>query len=123
LQKLDILDFLGLAYAGGAERVYTSWEPEKIDENGRITQVLLKGKKPKSLPGHEFYSAIKKQFGPNSIKSMSFNMDILRRTIIFRGMGQGDGVGLCLYGADGLAKKNQKYTDILKFYYPGTELK
>lgn len=123
LQKLDILDFLSLTYAGGAERMFTSWEPEKIDENGRITQVLLKGKKPRSLSGIEFFAALKKHFGPNSIKSMKFTMEILRRTIIFRGMGHGDGVGMCLYGTDGLAKKSMKFQEILQFYYPGSDLK
>lgn len=123
LQKLDILDFLALTYAGGAERMYTSWEPEKIDENGRITQVLLKGRKPRSISGVDFFTALKKHFGPNSIKSMKFTMEILRRTIIFRGMGHGDGVGMCLYGTDGLAKKNMKHQEILQFYFPGTDLK
>lgn len=123
LQKLDILDFLGLAYAGGAERIFTSWEPEKTDQSGRIIRVHLKGRSPRSLSGIEFFSALKKHFGPNSIKSMNFTMDVLRRTIIFRGMGHGEGVGMCLYGADGLAKKNMKYLDILKFYYTGIDLK
>lgn len=123
LQKFDILDFLSLAFAGGADRIYGSWEPEKIGENGRIYQVLLRGRKPKSVSGIEFLQQLQSHFGPNSIKSMKFNMDILKRTIIFRGMGQGDGVGMCLYGADGMAKKGLKFTDILKFYYPNTEIK
>lgn len=54
---------------------------------------------------------------------MKFNMDVLKRTIVFRGMGNGDGVGMCLSGADGLAKKSVKYDEILRFYYPGSELK
>ncbi len=123
LQKFDILDFLSLAYAAGAERIYASWEPEKIDANGRIFRVLLRGRKPKTVSGIDFLQKLQSHFGPNSVKSMKFNMDILKRTIIFRGMGNGDGVGMCLYGADGLAKKSVKSDQILRFYYPGTELK
>lgn len=123
LQKMDILEFLALTYAGGAERLFTSWEPEKIDANGRIIQVFLKGRKPRSVIGHEFFNALRRHFGINGIKSTCFNMELLRRTIIFRGMGHGEGVGMCLYGTDGLAKKNQKYGDILKFYYPGVDIK
>lgn len=123
LQKFDILDFLSVAYAAGADRIYASWEPEKIDANGRIFQVLLRGRKPKTVSGIDFLEKLQSHFGPNSVKSMKFNMDVLKRTIIFRGMGSGDGVGLCLYGADGLAKKSIKYDQILQFYYPGTELK
>lgn len=123
LQKADFLDFLSLAFAGGAERVYTGWEPAKVDANGRIYQVTLRGRLPKSISGIEFHRELSEYFGPNGIKSMKFTMELLRRTIIFRGMGQGEGVGLCIYGADGLAKKSQKYLEILKFYYPGTEVK
>ncbi|MBU1107226.1 MAG: SpoIID/LytB domain-containing protein [Candidatus Riflebacteria bacterium] len=123
LQKVDVLDFLSLSFAGGAERVYTGWEPEKIDSNGRIQTVTIRGRVPKIISGNEFHENLKVYFGPNSIKSMKFTMELLRRTVIFRGMGDGDGVGLCLYGADGLAKKSQKHLDILKFYYPGTDVK
>ncbi|EKD81149.1 MAG: hypothetical protein ACD_39C01949G0003 [uncultured bacterium] len=123
LQKVDMLDFLSMSFAGGAERIYNSWEPEKVDSSGRIYQVTLRGRIPKSISGSEFHKNLMEYFGPNGIKSMKFTMEFLRRTIIFRGMGSGDGVGLCMYGADGLAKKAQKYYDILKFYYPGTEVK
>jgi stage II sporulation protein D len=50
-------------------------------------------------------------------------MEVLRRSVIFRGMGQGNGIGMCLYGADGQAKKGRKYDEILGFYYPGTVIK
>lgn len=123
LQKPDLLNFLSSAFAGGADRIYGRWEPEKIDANGRIYQILLGGRKPKSVSGIDFFEQLQNNFGPNSIKSMKFNMDILKRSIIFRGMGQGNGVGMCLYGADGLGKKGVKYNDILKFYYPGTDIK
>ncbi|PKL43363.1 MAG: hypothetical protein CVV41_09900 [Candidatus Riflebacteria bacterium HGW-Riflebacteria-1] len=123
LQKVDVLDFLSMAFAGGADRMYNNWEPKKVDAGGRILEVTLRGKMPKSVSGTEFHKELAEFFGPNGIKSMKFTMEFLRRTIIFRGMGYGDGTGLCLYGADGLAKKSQKYLDIVKFYYPGTEVK
>jgi len=123
LQKIDVLDFLALSFAGGAERIYNNWEPQKVDASGRIQQVTLRGRIPKSVSGTEFHRHLQTYFGPNGIKSMKFTMEFLRRSIIFRGMGQGDGVGLCMFGADGLAKKSQKSSDILKFYYPGCEIK
>lgn len=123
LQKVDVIDFLSMQFAGGAERIYSNWEPKTVDSGGRIQEVTLRGKAPKSVSGVEFHKNLSEFFGPNGVKSMKFTMEFLRRTIIFRGMGYGDGVGLCMYGADGLAKKSQKYLDILKFYYPGTEVK
>lgn len=123
IQKHEILDFLSIIFAAGADRIIANWEPEKVDKNGRISTVILRGKKPKSVNGAEFLEKLQSHFGSNSIKSMKFNIEMLRRSVIFRGMGQGDGVGMCLYGADGLAKKNIKYTQILNTYYPGTEIK
>jgi stage II sporulation protein D len=40
----------------------------------------------------------------------------------FRGRGWGHGVGMCQYGAFGLAKMGQRYDQILKHYYTGVEL-
>jgi stage II sporulation protein D len=37
------------------------------------------------------------------------------------GLGSGHGVGMCQWGAEGMARKGFKYRDILKHYYPGTE--
>ena len=54
---------------------------------------------------------------------MRFSLEQLRRSMLIKGMGEGDGVGMCLYGADGLAKKGLDYKQILEFYYPGTTLK
>lgn len=122
LSKLEILEFIAVSWAGGASRIFTGWEPKQIDSTGRILTALLRGRIPKEVDGVEFYHRTKEYFGNNSLKSMRFSMEVLRRSVIFRGMGKGLGVGMCLYGADGLAKKGWKYKDILKFYYKGITL-
>lgn len=43
--------------------------------------------------------------------------------IEFTGVGFGHGVGMCQWGAQGMALRNARYQDILKFYYPGSELR
>ena len=40
----------------------------------------------------------------------------------FTGRGWGHGVGMCQYGAYGLAKMGVKYDEIIKHYYTGVEL-
>ena len=40
----------------------------------------------------------------------------------FQGSGWGHGVGMCQWGAYGMAKEGFLYRDILEFYYPGTIL-
>lgn len=123
LGKLELLDFLSLQFAAGAERIYTSWDPIGVDKQGRVTRVILKGVRPQEVNGVEFMTNFHEYFGPNCLKSMRFNMDQLRRSIIFRGMGQGNGVGMCLFGADGLAKKGQNTAQILNFYYADSTIK
>ena len=40
----------------------------------------------------------------------------------FRGKGAGHGVGLCQWGAKGMADAGRSYQEILEFYYPGAQL-
>ena len=41
---------------------------------------------------------------------------------VISGRGWGHGVGMCQYGAYGLAKMGLKYDEILKHYYTGIDL-
>jgi len=43
--------------------------------------------------------------------------------LLFQGHGRGHGVGLCQWGARGMAKRGKGYQEILQFYYPRTELR
>jgi stage II sporulation protein D len=40
----------------------------------------------------------------------------------FTGRGWGHGVGMCQYGAFGLARMGVKYDDIIRHYYTGVEV-
>jgi len=42
---------------------------------------------------------------------------------VFMGQGSGHGVGMCQYGARGMAIAGKNYREILAYYYPGAELK
>jgi SpoIID/LytB domain protein len=43
--------------------------------------------------------------------------------IRFVGGGNGHGVGMCQWGARGMAEENFSYREILAFYYPGSKIK
>ncbi len=43
--------------------------------------------------------------------------------IIFKGKGSGHGVGMCQWGAQGMASKGASYREILLHYYPKTKIK
>ena len=123
IQISSIPDFLSLEFAGGADNIFINWVPIKVNEEGRVLMMRIIGRKVKEIQGIEFLEHLHNFYGINSIKSMRFTYEPLRRSMLIRGMGEGDGVGMCLYGADGLAKKGLNYKEILEFYYPGTTLK
>ncbi len=56
-------------------------------------------------------------FGYRYLKSLAFTVKKEGGRILFRGRGYGHGVGLCQYGADGLAREGDTYRDIIHFYY------
>lgn len=57
-----------------------------------------------------------------ALNSAAFSWLILGDHIVFTTVGYGHGVGLCQYGADGMARADYDYTEILAHYYPGTKL-
>lgn len=61
---------------------------------------------------------LRKIFGYQNIKSTWFDVAIRGNKIKFTGRGYGHGVGLCQWGAKGMAEEGIGYRDILKFYYP-----
>jgi stage II sporulation protein D len=81
-------------------------------EGGRITRISVGGK---VLSG----SAVRSALGLNS---SNFNISYQGDTMKFTVTGNGHGVGLSQYGADGMAQKGSKYDEIVKHYYQGVEI-
>lgn len=65
---------------------------------------------------------LRRLFGYGVVKSTWFNAEIQGSQILFTGRGYGHGVGLCQWGAKGMAEEGFGYRDILKFYYPDAEV-
>ncbi|UCD85282.1 MAG: SpoIID/LytB domain-containing protein, partial [Deltaproteobacteria bacterium] len=61
--------------------------------------------------------------GSTKIKSTNFQVKIEGGKVYFHGSGYGHGVGLCQWGSKGMAEKGHDYRSILKYYYPGVEIK
>lgn len=94
--------------------------------SGRVKIVRIKSNKDrfKEISGNEFRLAIIKSKGPKSLKSTFFDISLKSdEGFIFEGKGLGHGVGLCQWGALGLAENGWNYRDIIYFYYGGTRLK
>ena len=84
-------------------------ELEIIGSNG--TQILKGGKIRSALKLNEQLFVIDKRYSGNQVTSYTFT-----------GRGWGHGVGMCQYGAFGLAKMGVRYDAIIKHYYTGVEL-
>lgn len=85
-------------------------ELEIIGSNGTFS--LVGGKIRSALRLKEQLFVMNKRYGSNG-RVVSYN---------FTGRGWGHGIGMCQYGAYGLAKMGVKYDTILKHYYSGIEL-
>ena len=59
---------------------------------------------------------------PNVVRSANFELEIKNGRAVFRGSGWGHGVGMCQWGAYGMAKTGKKAEEILKYYYPGASI-
>ncbi len=91
----------------------------------RVTDFFLKVKassQPYDLASNDVRLAIMKQFGQDSMESTLFKMKIEGQMCIFSGHGLGHGIGLCQWGAKGLADAGWTYKDILRFYYTGVNI-
>jgi stage II sporulation protein D len=42
---------------------------------------------------------------------------------VYAGRGYGHNVGMCQYGVQGMAREGKNFRDILRFYYPGVEIR
>jgi stage II sporulation protein D (peptidoglycan lytic transglycosylase) len=64
----------------------------------------------------------RKMVGYGVLKSTLFKVKKSGGKFVFLGSGSGHGVGLCQWGAKGMAVDGKTYREILDFYYPGTAL-
>ncbi|WP_031514160.1 stage II sporulation protein D [Desulfofalx alkaliphila] len=57
-----------------------------------------------------------------NLRSTWFEYEIHENKITFTTTGHGHGIGMCQYGAKGMAENKKTHQEILSHYYPGTEL-
>jgi len=57
------------------------------------------------------------------LPSLLFEVSVHGGIAVFRGKGNGHGVGLCQWGARARALRGETYRHILAHYYPGAEIR
>lgn len=79
---------------------------------GRILKIKI---------GNKYFKGrdLREQF---SLNSSNFTMDIGKNDISFVTIGNGHGIGMSQYGADGMAQHGSSYNEIIKHYYTGVEI-
>ena len=96
-------------------------EPLERGESGRIYKLKITGTQRTLIVGKEL--EIRKILSESHLKSSAFEVEMTEDKVILHGKGWGHGVGLCQIGAAVMASEGYNYKEILKHYYPGSELK
>jgi stage II sporulation protein D len=85
----------------------------------RATWVMMQGSRGRvRMRGND----LRRMVGYDLLKSTLFAVAVHGDTAQFAGRGYGHGVGLCQWGAKGMAEQGYGARQILKYYYPGTTL-
>ncbi|HWP35861.1 MAG TPA: SpoIID/LytB domain-containing protein, partial [Thermodesulfobacteriota bacterium] len=85
--------------------------------SGRVRTVLVETRAGRfALPATE----LRRLLGYGRLRSTRFAVEREGAWFRFDGQGAGHGVGLCQWGARGMALAGHGYLAILSFYYPGT---
>ena len=100
--------------------------PVLADGNTPLMNVIRKSQSGRNLlvsigkPGQQYSGTeVRRILG---LPSTYFQWRVQGNQIIFSTRGYGHGVGLCQYGADGMGKAGNTFTEILQHYYQGVEV-
>ncbi len=97
-------------------------EIKVVDRNrsGRVKALKITSRDGEEItvPGKDFREII----GPNDLKSNNYEIIMQGYYVNFVGKGWGHGVGMCQWGARGMAEQQFNFKQILSYYYPGSEL-
>ena len=109
--------------AEGLERPIDALERIEVLERsgGRVVkiQVVVDGQ-AFTLSGPQFRGFI--GYDRKALPSTAFEVQLEGERVIFAGRGWGHGVGMCQFGAKGMADRGDAGSDIVRFYYPGADL-
>ena len=98
-------------------------QPHRFGYSGRAVQIQAIGSRGKTmLNGYKVRNALGLSDTLFTL-TREFDADGDVTAFNFSGRGFGHGIGLCQTGAYGMAKAGRSYTEILKTYYTGVEIK
>lgn len=115
LKKIELL----LKAAGYRASDLSSIRIGGTNRSGRVQNITLSNSK-----GDLVVSAVnfRKAIGYSVIKSTNFSVRMRGDDLLFTGLGNGHGVGLCQWGSKQRAGDGFSYREILSYYYPGVRI-
>jgi stage II sporulation protein D len=87
---------------------------------GRVSNVVVRHSQGMAnMSGNDFRLLV----SPEKIKSLAFDVEKKGRSLSISGRGWGHGVGLCQWGARGMAENGKDFRTILMHYYRNVSIK
>lgn len=112
MDSKDLIKFVG--GMGVAPFRVLGMELGERSESRRVLRLVIKGERTQmEISGKEFRRLI----GYDLLRSTNFVVKENHGSFLFSGLGWGHGVGLCQWGAKGMAETGADYRSILKYYY------
>lgn len=104
-------------------------EIRQTSSSGRVTRLalLLEGEEELELQGDDLRRILRLRDSSGQVRNLpstrfQVEPDCGDGRIRLRGSGWGHGVGMCQWGAIGLAREGWRYEEVLDRYYPGTQV-
>ena len=118
-KRLDDLS-LALRKSGRVLAAVTGVSVSARTPSGRAGTVSIE-----TTAGERLLSAVELRqiLGYTALPSLWFDVSVERGAAVFRGRGNGHGVGLCQWGARARAVRGESYRAILTHYYPGADIR
>lgn len=96
----------------------SSWGP-----SGRAEALEIRTqRRPVTVSATDFYHGIGRRAGWRAVRSSWYKILQGGDYVLLDGIGSGHGVGMCQWGAEGMGRHGFTYREILRHYYPGTEI-
>lgn len=94
--------------------------PAAYSRAGRVTQIrILHSDGELNIKGED----LRRVIGYTMLASTQFEFEVVGLEVQFTGRGSGHGVGLCQWGAKELAERGYSAETILRYYYPGADIR
>lgn len=118
--KMGIIELSNILSRGGLiEGKITTIATTPLEDSPRVDMLIIE-----DSAGLKMIKAtrVRKAIGYERLRSTWFDINLKRGTVTFDGHGFGHGVGMCQWGAKGMADAGKNYREILKHYYPDAKI-